>query len=159
VSPFQQLLCDTYNEVLSDSPAFWSGVSVLLRRKFGERVFQGNRVDALSHVKQARHGAGAAVGVEDDAEAPHRLVDPEHVLHRLNSYFGGIDEKSLGRLVKDRCVSLYDFGGFTPSVKHLGLTFYAAGRSLALKVRTNATQNGLVCTNCVSRGCRKIWRS
>lgn len=36
-------------------------------------------------------------------------------------------------LQQDRVVSLYDFGLFQPTVKHLGLTHYAAGRSLALQ--------------------------
>lgn len=61
VSPFQQLLCDTYNAVLGADEAFWAQVGVLLRKKFGDRLMQGARVDALSHVKQLARGGSDVV--------------------------------------------------------------------------------------------------
>lgn len=132
VSPFQQLLCEQYSAVLSrDNGLFWIRMSELLRRKFGDRVLLGASVDALSHVKQLAKGAVQKIGVAD-GDRLYELVDAEYILSRLNSYFGGIEERALSRLVKDGVVSLYDFGLFQPSVKHLGLTHFAAGRSLAL---------------------------
>ena len=140
VSPFQQLLCDTYNLILGASPAFWeSEVATRLRRKFGERVLQGSSVDPISHEKLLRRpgAAGAASSAARGSEeglSVKALVDEEYILLKLNAYFGGIEESALRNVVRRQTeVSLYDFGAFNPSVKHLGLTHYAAGRSLAIR--------------------------
>jgi hypothetical protein len=86
VSPFQQLLCDTYNQVkqlplpraisavdtynqvLGSDDVFWRSVIVLLRKKFGERLMQGSRVDPLSHVKQLARGVSDVVKALKDDE-------------------------------------------------------------------------------------------
>ncbi len=138
VSPFQQLLCDLYNDILGDSADFWDvEMPTRLRRKFGDRVLQGASVDALVHEKRMRQHGGAggeAAGTSEEGQRVKLLVDEEYILLRLNAYFGGVDENVLRSTVRKQTeVSLYDFGSLSPSVKHLGLTHYAAGRSLAIR--------------------------
>jgi hypothetical protein len=127
-------LCDTYNLVLSLDGPLWREIEERLVAKFS-RILEGADVDAVTYAKMVRQKMQiSGPGEISSASRPlWEQVDFLYIFERLNRYFGGLS--SVAEILKTHLeFSPFDFIDFEPKVKHLGLTHYAQGRSLAMDV-------------------------
>ena len=132
ISPVRNLLCIAYNQLLSLDSSMWQDIETRLKSKYGERVLQGSDLDATKYAKMIRHKTQPD---NDSSSSPSRPIWEQveflYIFERLNRYFGGI--RDVGEILKTHLeFSPFDFFHFEPKVKHLGISHYAQGRSLAM---------------------------